>query len=175
MANPEHVEKLKQGVAVWNQWREENPDAIPDIRGENLGGAHLTYTKYWPADLPKSARKEPLFEKPILKGINLRRAKIDETYFGQADLERANFRGAEGQRADFRESKLRNVDFSHAGLIEANFYEADLQEAKFEGYANFSSSIFTCANLYKAKLKNATFGDSWLAHTDLRYADLSSS
>ena len=25
MANPEHLEILKQGVKVWNAWREEHP------------------------------------------------------------------------------------------------------------------------------------------------------
>ena len=27
MANPEHFEILKQGVDVWNRWREKNPEA----------------------------------------------------------------------------------------------------------------------------------------------------
>lgn len=31
MANPEHVEILKQGVDVWNRWREENPEVVPDL------------------------------------------------------------------------------------------------------------------------------------------------
>ena len=29
MANPEHLEILKQGVDVWNKWREENPECNP--------------------------------------------------------------------------------------------------------------------------------------------------
>ena len=31
MANEEHVALLKQGVEVWNKWREENPDIKPDL------------------------------------------------------------------------------------------------------------------------------------------------
>ena len=44
MANPEHLEILKQGVEAWNQWREQNPQTKPDLSGAilreaNLGGA----------------------------------------------------------------------------------------------------------------------------------------
>jgi len=31
MANPEHVEILKQGVEAWNHWRSEHPDVIPEL------------------------------------------------------------------------------------------------------------------------------------------------
>jgi len=31
MANPEHLAILKQGVAIWNNWRIENPGIKPDL------------------------------------------------------------------------------------------------------------------------------------------------
>jgi hypothetical protein len=31
MANPEHVEILKQGVKAWNKWRKDNPAIDPDL------------------------------------------------------------------------------------------------------------------------------------------------
>lgn len=31
MANDEQVALLKQGVAAWNAWRDENPDIDPDL------------------------------------------------------------------------------------------------------------------------------------------------
>lgn len=33
MANPEHLEILKQGVGVWNEWREVEPYLKPDLSG----------------------------------------------------------------------------------------------------------------------------------------------
>ena len=36
MANEEHLKILKQGVEVWNKWREDHPDVIPDLTGANL-------------------------------------------------------------------------------------------------------------------------------------------
>lgn len=41
MANPEHVEILKQGVEVWNRWREKNPFKEIDFEGANLEGLDL--------------------------------------------------------------------------------------------------------------------------------------
>ena len=31
MPNPEHLEILKQGVEVWNKWRDEYPKMQPDL------------------------------------------------------------------------------------------------------------------------------------------------
>ena len=36
MAKKEHLVKLKQGVEVWNTWREEHPDVSPDLREADL-------------------------------------------------------------------------------------------------------------------------------------------
>jgi hypothetical protein len=41
MANPEHLELLRQGVDVWNSWRAKERSVLPDLQGANLGGAHL--------------------------------------------------------------------------------------------------------------------------------------
>ncbi len=41
MANPEHLEILKQGVEAWNQWREQNPQTKPDLSGAILREANL--------------------------------------------------------------------------------------------------------------------------------------
>ena len=45
MANQEHLNMLKQGVEVWNQWRQEQQDVIPDLSGANLSGASLSRAK----------------------------------------------------------------------------------------------------------------------------------
>jgi hypothetical protein len=37
MANEEHLEILKQGVAKWNSWRKENTDIIPDLVVTSFG------------------------------------------------------------------------------------------------------------------------------------------
>ena len=42
MANPEHLQILKQGVEAWNQWRREHRDIMPDLDRANLDGADLS-------------------------------------------------------------------------------------------------------------------------------------
>jgi hypothetical protein len=42
MANPEHLNILKQGVEVWNQWRKENPGVEGDLTHADLTKANLT-------------------------------------------------------------------------------------------------------------------------------------
>ena len=41
MANPEHLELLKEGVDAWNTWRERNPDVQPDLKGADLSTRNL--------------------------------------------------------------------------------------------------------------------------------------
>lgn len=46
MANQEHLDILKQGVEIWNQWRKEHSEIRPD-----LCDADLQSTNLWQADL----------------------------------------------------------------------------------------------------------------------------
>ena len=41
MANKEHLDILKEGVEVWNRWREENEGVQADLNGADLTGANL--------------------------------------------------------------------------------------------------------------------------------------
>jgi len=41
MANPEELERLRQGVEGWNKWREEHRLEPVDLGGADLTGADL--------------------------------------------------------------------------------------------------------------------------------------
>lgn len=71
MANEEHLEILKQGVDVWNRWREENPDIKPDLRKADLFGAVL---------------KEANLSEANLSGANLDLALLTRTDLNKANL-----------------------------------------------------------------------------------------
>lgn len=51
MANKEQLAILKQGVAAWNKWREENPDEKIDLRGAELEGLNLNEVNFYDTDL----------------------------------------------------------------------------------------------------------------------------
>ena len=41
MANAEHLKILRNGVDIWNAWRDEHPECTPDFSGANLEGLNL--------------------------------------------------------------------------------------------------------------------------------------
>jgi hypothetical protein len=41
MANQEHLAILKKGVDVWNAWRKEHPEVLPDLSGAKLTSDQL--------------------------------------------------------------------------------------------------------------------------------------
>ena len=69
MANEEHVEILRQGLHVWNKWRDVNPDIHPDLSGADLIEVNFNAAKLAMADA---------------RGV----------YLGDANLNRANLTGA---------------------------------------------------------------------------------
>jgi hypothetical protein len=78
MANPEHIEILKQGVEVWNRWRAENPKIVPDLSGVDLAFTDLSYANLSLADL-NSAN---------LSSASLLSANLRKVYFNGTILER---------------------------------------------------------------------------------------
>lgn len=50
MANPEHLEILKQGPKAWNRRREKHPSGGPDLSGAELSGVELSGVDFSPAD-----------------------------------------------------------------------------------------------------------------------------
>ena len=76
MANPEHLEILKQGVEAWNRWRWTHSEIYPDLsgadfRGADLRGAILRHANLREADLSEA----------FLHGADLREADLSETHF----------------------------------------------------------------------------------------------
>jgi hypothetical protein len=51
MADEEHVDLLKQGVEVWNKWRQKTPDVKADLHDADLSGADLDRANLRRADL----------------------------------------------------------------------------------------------------------------------------
>jgi hypothetical protein len=52
MANKQHLERLRQGISVWNTWRkEQGPNSQPDLSGADLNRAHVGETIFGALDL----------------------------------------------------------------------------------------------------------------------------
>jgi len=115
MANPEHLALLKAGVHRWNNWRDENPNTIPDLSGADLSLLNLQSVDF--------------------TDTNLAGAKLSESDLTNADLVNANLSGADVANALFISATVINVNFSGANLKGANFRYAvhEYEEADDNG------------------------------------------
>jgi uncharacterized protein YjbI with pentapeptide repeats len=138
MANPEHVELLKQGVENlrWNEWRREHPKIRPDLSGADLSRVDLSRTDLSDADLNGANLKEANLKRAILSGANLYETNLFKAYLNKADLTRAflvrvNLTQAYLYKATLRGIYLGVVNFSGADLSGADLSDALIMDATF--------------------------------------------
>ena len=178
MANPEHLAKLKEGVAAWNQWREEHPGII-DLSGADFGRADLSG-----ADLSRSNLTDTCFDAANLneadfEGAFLVRAKLTKANLVEAHLFSANLADADMREteltwanlfgANLQATKLRGARFTWADLRTANLSQAELEDTNLHG-ANLSSTNLTGANFRRADLREANLSGAILRNSNLSYA-----
>jgi hypothetical protein len=131
MANPEHVELLRQGVDVWNEWRKKEPLKIVNLSGEDFRGIKLAKANFL--------------------GANLREADLSGTDLGGATLRLANLINAKLVQTDFCDADLSGADLSGATLAMANLFGADLTAANLSE-ANLGGAILVRTDLTNAVL-----------------------
>ncbi|MCW2276862.1 pentapeptide repeat-containing protein [Heliophilum fasciatum] len=194
MANPEHVEILKQGVEAWNQWRVSQDDLVflPNLVGINLGGADLRNSNLsWArligtnlcsvdlrgADLVGTDLREADLSRANLSGADLIGSNLSGANLGGADLCQATLIGADLSLADFSGADLRGADLSGADLRWLNLSRANLQGANLGGAdlrgANLNGTNLSEANLRRADLREANVHNSSLIKTKFTNANLS--
>lgn len=176
MANPDHVVILRQGVEVWNRWREQNPEVQPDLSGESQVDADLVR-----ANLSRANLQEMLFYEAELEGADFSQSNLTKSNFTKADLFKAEFEGTVLIEADFSEAQLSEAHFSNANLSWARMRESILRETNLENAdlsyvnlirADLSGASLRGANLKRAILRNAIFFQSDMCDSDLTEADL---
>ncbi len=84
MADSNHVRKLMEGVAAWNQWRSENPDISIDLRKADLRDAELPGAMLRNANLSSCDLRDAILDNAnlslaTLKGSNLTGARLHAT------------------------------------------------------------------------------------------------
>ena len=169
MADQEQLEILQQGVEVWNKWRQENPNILPDLRFSSLVGIELSGINLSETDLRESNLhaaklsgahlgtpyihgypKEPKFSNANfiglyisyadLNGANLNGANLSDTNFAGSSLNGANLKGARLNAANLRGTDLVGVDFSGAVLAGCDFSRAVIGSTIF-GNLQLSTAI----------------------------------
>jgi hypothetical protein len=191
MANEEQLSILKQGVNVWNKWREENQHASIDLygadlmhsncskanlSGTNLTGSYLTGANLTDANLYKASLDDAAFDNAILTGADLSAAHLWGVDLSRADLVSAKLLGADLRRAiinqcNFSKAKvaftvLGNLDLSQCiGLEDVNHY----------GPSNISTDTFALSKgkIPEVFLRGCGLSDWEIEETKLYNPDLS--
>jgi uncharacterized protein YjbI with pentapeptide repeats len=178
MANKEHISILKLGAPVWNNWRQENDEIIPDFSGADLRYKPLYGTNLYEADLSNAVLTNVMLSNANLRYANLCGADLKEASLVGADLSMADLQQACLQGANLSKAVLYRTKLEGICLREANLKSADLKETKLRNadlaatdlsYANFYHTDLRYVNLSKANLTEA-----YLRDADLRHAELNS-
>jgi hypothetical protein len=147
MANKEQLAILKQGVEVWNAWREENPDIEIDLSQAHLRKANLRSANLREADLSNTNLSQAELLESTLKHADLHGANLNEADLHGADLSWANLSGADLVEANFSDANLSGADLMRANLSRANLTKASLGRASLVG-AVIDKAKLSGSNIY---------------------------
>jgi len=159
MANAEHLEILKQGVNIWNQWRDANRGNRPD-RYKSHDGTSI----------------RPDLTSADLRGMDLCGLDFSDAFLRHSDLSAANLSRANLAYAHLRAANLTAANLTQTNLINsqcggANFAKANLTEAEL-GRADLVGANLSEANLTKAELNLANLAEANLTRAICRGSDL---
>jgi uncharacterized protein YjbI with pentapeptide repeats len=190
VADPEHLDLLRQGVEAWNAWRGKKPQVVSDLSGADLRGANLVGARIssTPPIIPGDRWQDHMegtsagfflarlmqaqLGKADLRNANLVRADLSWADLSAADLSGANLSQAMLQGTNLSGADLGGTNLGGANLIGANLSEVNLREARLDR-ANLSKVILIKANLVKANLSRVDLSAAVLSEANLFEADLS--
>jgi Pentapeptide repeats (8 copies) len=136
-ADSEHLELLRRGPRLWNEWRAEHPHILPNLVGIalSIGDRQMG---------------------PINGGpINFAHARLRHAYLRSATLTGADLRGADLADSDLSDARLEGADLSGADLSDACLEGADLARANLAGANLCGASLAKARNLTTAQLHEA--------------------
>jgi uncharacterized protein YjbI with pentapeptide repeats len=141
MANPEHLAILKQGVKVWNRWRLDNPEILPDLRfarllGADLYEANLGQVKLNFANLNRAKLCRANLDSALCSAASFHDASLTWSSLHNCNLHRATL-----THANLASSDATGADFTLATLISTSFAAVDLRQTNFYG-AGCAGTIF---------------------------------
>lgn len=176
MANPEHLKILKQGVEVWNKWREENPEVRPDLSGADLQGKRFFQTNFSKSNFSKANLEETWLHACNLSDSdfsfsNLSLAVLNSSDLSNSSLVKSNLQGSRFARSDLSgatilEAFIFNTDFELANLRYANLQNLRISRSIFKD-TNFRDANLTKTQIFASDMEGAIFINTNLTQTIL--------
>lgn len=141
MANPAHLDKLCEGPKAWNEWRDANPNEVPDL-------TEIKLTLHQRQLGPSNGGP-----------IDLRLADLEHASLPYATLSGADLEGARLIGVDLTHARLDGARLSGADLTDAVLDQADLTGAVLDQAVLFGAKLSGTRNLTAAQLETA-YGDA---------------
>ena len=171
MADPQHVEIVRQGANTISRWRENNSSTRLrlDLTNADLSNLDLSNVDLANDDLRGVDLKGTDLKNAILSGANLREAKLQGS-----NLERCNMSGVALQGSTLVSAALKGVLLTGGDLSGSDVSSVDLSVADMSG-SNFTDCDLTLSNLRQSDLTGSTLINASLVGTNLDLANLSGS
>ncbi len=147
MANPEHVKILKQGVEVWNKWREDNPGVIPDLSGWDLRNIDLSQANLYATNL-----RGVLLVNHMFPGTNLQKSELSDSLLFRVNFFRARLVGV-----NLSKSFLEQTNFSMTSLTSVELTDSTLSNTIFgDTKLSKTEGLDTCVHLSPSIIDDKT-------------------
>jgi uncharacterized protein YjbI with pentapeptide repeats len=164
MANQGHLDILKLGVDRWNNWRNAEPQVVPDLANGDMGnnqdftGANLNGANLFGFNFNGCVLHSCDFSDATLIWAQLSATRVSHSRFTRADLSSAVFVGAHIHNSDFSGCNLRRANLSFATLFKTSIVSADLENANLE-YARLLEVDADKANLRTCQVHGISVWD----------------
>jgi len=154
MPNPEHLRLLRSGVGVWNEWRFDFPEIVPDLAAADLHATDLRGFFLNKANLDNADLRDSDLASSNLGFAQLNHSNLKKANLTRANLNMASLRGADLTEANMSLAYLYLADFTGATLEDADITQADLGLVNFED-ANLRGANLSLSSLVEASVENA--------------------
>ncbi|MEM8721795.1 MAG: pentapeptide repeat-containing protein [Cyanobacteria bacterium P01_G01_bin.39] len=132
MTNEEQLKILKQGVEVWNRWRQDNPEITPDLSELDL--AHEDFI---------------LLE--LSNGTFGSNSGLIIINMSQANFRNVDFSGASLSNVDFQESDFSGATLTRVNMIYSNLSKANLSKSNLS-FSLLDDADFSYSDLSETKI-----------------------
>ncbi|HEV7890765.1 MAG TPA: toll/interleukin-1 receptor domain-containing protein [Pyrinomonadaceae bacterium] len=148
MANLEHLEILRQGVEMWNEWRlNASMDNVfseydpPDLSGADLHGINLSEVDLSSVDLKNANLTDVILNDAGLIGADLSDARLCNSHLSFVDFTQATLVGADLTGAFFLQTILQETVLANANLLNARMYYTSFNNVDLSEVQNLDSVI----------------------------------